>query len=897
MDYNDSWEVTIVPSVTSKTTSSNDTIAHSTRTLSTISERESKDFCLPFDGNERKKDTYKNAERSKITSVSSTCQKLNHDYSRRSFKSDKQLISVLHGNKKESYDKINKEDTHSQTCKDMNNASDIPFIELGAVYKILDFITDSDPKVFALTNNCCNEISRTLQCLLAQRHDKKLEDLLLKDSSLHKCERCGVISYILESHPTIKKIKKNRTKTKHDDEIIIAERDCINNDQNNEEFKTSISPPDLINNAQSRINDCKVNNRTEYKDKLSEMESLSTNDNTAFIMKRCIESPNDANNISVTKADISATIKNKFYSDNNAIKKLFTDLETEKKNKRYECNSARNNPDKYESSNARKAYASIDREEVVREILYEPKSQVDDLLARDRRSSVTQTIQDSQRVLNKHGDIYPIVNTVKYLARGQFTELDKREDELLSKLRERRYTRLDDSRNRRSSVLYSSREDYPQRGAGFWLFDESGYLSQIPLDEYRFLPMPRIDNNRVNVPANISLYSHMTEKVKGSSRSNYMEKDSLEDCTLLKQREESNATIFSSSSVENLIRGSLDRKYEINDEDIPRGRKLVSSRPSLDIARRVRAQIAKDRLSGKAKESIGELCTHDSNVLVRLSPETRRKICHLIETIVSSDNDSTFFHKKYLTNMLNSEKLLHSKSADATFAHSNKCYKTDNEITNIYADDCIPTKLSELPEDGNRLIKRQNNFVNIRSQEFMNKSKDSVKIFHDNTTSVSDKSAHNSTKKIVRQIVYKDAALKNIIGNDDGYRDILLIYRKILENSGNMDWENFREFVEVLHPDEKELWRDVCKTINEEARKIGGDANDNTEICIEISPVNPEETLKTGKVMTCLRKIVFELDMTLKNVENFLDKRLAEERLDTHKNAEDVTDWSGGRRF
>jgi len=573
MDYNDLWKVTIVPSVISQPTSSNDTITSLTRTLSTISERESKqDFYLPFDENERKKDTYINAKRSKIISLSPTCQKLNHDYLH-SFKSDKQLISVLRRNEKESHDqikdKLSKGGIRSQIYKDINNTSDAPFIELRAIYKILDFITDSDPKVSSLTNNCCNEISRILQCLLAQSHDKKLEDLLLNDSSLHKCERCGVISYVLES------------KTRHNSETIIAERDCTNNDQNNEQSEILISP-DLINNVQSRINDSEINNQIEYKDELSEIK-LPIKER-ACVMKRCVENSSQANNISAAEAVIRATIKNKFYPDNETIKKLFIDLETEKKNEKHECNSAvQNSRSKHDSSNAMKAYASsIDREEVVREILYEPKSQINDLLTGDRRS-ISQKIQAcSTRVFDKHGDIYPVVDTVKYLARGQFTELDKKEDEFLSKLQERRYTRLVDTRNERSSILYGSREDYSPH-AGFWLFDKLGHLPQIALDKYCYPPMPRTDNNRVNIsfPANILRYSHMAEKKTGRW-SDYMEKDSLEDCTHLEQGRESNATIFSSSSVENLMRGFPDRKlshdcsHEINniDEDISRGRKF-----------------------------------------------------------------------------------------------------------------------------------------------------------------------------------------------------------------------------------------------------------------------------------------------------------------------------------
>lgn len=874
MDYNNLWEVTVVPSVTSHATFSKGTIVPSPRTLSTISEQESKrDLCLPFDGNEK----YRNAEKLKSPSASSTYQKLSHSH--RSFKSDESIFA-LHGNKKESHDrikdKINKEDIHlsPQICKDLNNASAAPFIELGAIYKIFDVITESDSKVSSLTNNYCNEILRTLQCLLAQHH-QKLEDFLSNDSSLHKCEHCGVISCILGSHSTknsIKEIKSTETEIKHNDEAIIAERDCINNDQNSEKPEISISPPNLLNNVQSKINDYTVNSQTEYKDKLSEMELLPTKEHV-FIMKKYIKSSKEANNISVTEASINAAIRNKFYPDNSIVKKLSTDLEVEKKNKKRKCNStAQNYSGKYKSSNAMETYTDIDREEVMREISYAPKSQINNLSATERRSNIAQKIQASQRSLNKHGDIYPVVDTVKYLARGQLTELDEKENELVSKLQERRCTRPDDARNERSSVLYGSREDYSQRHAGFWLFDKSGHLPQMALGECRNLSMSRIDNNRENVgfSANVARHSHMADTMKTDNWSNYMEKDSLEDCTLLEQRRESNATIFSSSSVENLIHGFLDRKYEINnidDEDIPRGRQLVSSRPSLDIARHVRAQIAKDKQSDNAKESIGELCTHDSNILFRLSPETRRKICHLIKTIVS-DKDSTVFHKKYLmNNVLNSEKLLHSKSANAAFVHSNK---TDNEIINICEDDCIPTKLSDLPEGKNSLLKRQDNFVNKRNQD-LNKSKDSIKNRQENMISVS---VENPTKKI-RQIIYKDALLRNVVKNNNEctMAEMLSTYCKILENSGNMDWENFQQFVEVLHPDEKELWRDVCKIINEETKRISGD----TEICIEISPVNLEGTQKTGKIMTCAREIVFELDMTLKDVENFFNKQFAKE--------------------
>lgn len=913
MDHDNLWEVTIVPS---QATSLNDTIVLSTRTLSAISEQESKRDLSFNENKEENENGYRNDKRSKITSLSSIHQKLNHDTLHPSFQSDKRLIRALYENEKKLCDqinkKINKENTYSQIYPDINNASNVPFIEVGAVYKILDFITDSDPKVSSLINNCCNEISRILRCLLAQHNDKRLEDLLLKDSSLYRCERCEVISYILGLRPAIEEFKGNRTKTRtRDTEITTAERDCNNNDQNKEKLKISINLPDLKDNAQSRIfvDGSKVDCRVKYKDELSEIESLPVK-KRAFAMRNCIANPNRANNISDTEANVSVKIKNKSHFNNNIIKKLFTNFETTKRDKKYDYNSTvRNNNLKCEPSTAMKVYADIDKEEIVRKISYERKSQIDDLLAGDMSSKTAQKVDGSQQLFEKHGDIYPVIDTMKYLARGQFEMLDKQKDEFLSKLREKRCTRLEDARKRQSTILYSSRDDHPQRDLGFWLFDETGHLPEIVLDEYHCLPMPRMNGNRENVDfsANSLRRINTREKIKNTDNwCNYIEKDSLEDCTLSEQRRESATTTFSSSSAEDLIHEwieSLDSKYEINDidGDISRGRRLVSSRASLDIARHVRAQIANHKRSDNSKKSMRELQA-DSDIFARLSPKIRRKICHLIQKIVSSDSakNSTFYHEKGLmTDALNIEKLQHSKSVDASFVHS-------NEITNNCANDCISTKLSELLEDKNCLLRKQDNFENTCNQD-LNNSKESVKIPYKNVAiSISSdkfgkiKLSDNFTRKVTQHIIYKDASLKDIVGDSDEHTvaaDISTIYRKILENSKNMDWNSFRKLVEILHPGQKELWRDICKTISEEAKRIADDADDNTEVCIEISPlVNSENILKTGEVMKCVREIVFELDMTLKDVETFFNKEPcpAEKHLDTHKDADESTtmDWN-----
>lgn len=224
------------------------------------------------------------------------------------------------------------------------------------------------------------------------------------------------------------------------------------------------------------------------------------------------------------------------------------------------------------------------------------------------------------------------------------------------------------------------------------------------------------------------------------------------------------------------------------------------------------------------------------------------------------------------------------------FVHSIKLFQVNREITNHGSDDCIPTKLSE---DKDRLIGKQVDVAETRSQNVDN-SKNYVKMSHEYpTVPVSpDKRgktglAEDSSGKIARHIVYKNASPRNV--DECTVADILPVYHEILQNSESMDWDGFRELIETLHPGEKELWRDVCKTVNDEAKRMAGDANGSMEVYIEISPVIIEEELKTYKSTAYAREIAFEFDMTLKDTGNFLDKRshLVEKRLVTHKVADE----------
>lgn len=908
MDRDDLWEVTILPSLSSQATSSSDTLGTSVRVLNAVTETKRG---LHFSIDERKGKnegtTHESAVRPKIV-ASPTYEKLNHDHSRRSFTRDKRSASASRRDEKELNDQVDEKlnNKRSGVCRD-NEWRASPFIELGALYKVLDFITDSDPRVSSLTNNCCNEISRTLRYLIALSSDKKLDDLLSNDSSLYRCERCGVISHMLKSYSAIEEIQRSRTRVVQDADIATVKHDCINHHRNKEKSHISTSHSNLSHNTQSRmlVDNYEVDRRAKREGELSE-KSLPAKERS-FVMRRRTENPNGVNDISAAETDLAnAKIENTLLN-NSAIKRLFADYEAARRNTGYESNCATRN-DRFchvEPSTTSKVRANIDKEMVVRKISYENKSR---FAMEDLRGA--RKTQGRRRLFAEDNDVLSVGDTVKYLAGGQLSALDKGENELLSKLQDRRRVHLKELRKGQSSVLYGSRDDYyPRCDPGFWLFDKSGHLPEVASNEYRFLPMSRLDD---------SSDGFRVRNIGGSPRktgswTECVEKDSLENCALLERRQDSDTVTFSSSSAENLMyewMGALGEKDDTNDtdSDVPRGRPLVSSRASLDIARHVRAEIAEARRSSGAGESIGEARTCDSDA--RLPPETRSKMCHSIGKMISSDpKDSVFCHEEDLATYIdasNSEKLAPPESSNVTFVHSDKSFKVNNEITSTWLDDCIPSKLSELREDQSFLVEKRANVVEVCSQS-VDRSKDHIQTSHEYSTAVvsadklgktREKLASDSCRRVARRIVYKN--LSGNVDNDDILTEISPVYREILRNSEDMDWDVFRELIERLHPGQKELWRDICKTVDEEAARLSGDANGSMEVCIEISPVILEQYLKTDKPMACAREIAFELDMTMKDVESFLDKRephLAEERLDTHKATDEgVTDWDDGGR-
>lgn len=96
------------------------------------------------------------------------------------------------------------------------------------------------------------------------------------------------------------------------------------------------------------------------------------------------------------------------------------------------------------------------------------------------------------------------------------------------------------------------------------------------------------------------------------------------------------------------------------------------------------------------------------------------------------------------------------------------------------------------------------------------------------------------------------------------------MYRRILNGEEGMDWETFQQLVETLHPAQRELWRDVCKFVKNEAKRIAG-----SEVYIEVKSISRKSTNKENNQSTKnADEISIEMDMNLKDVEDFFENKL-----------------------
>ena len=119
----------------------------------------------------------------------------------------------------------------------------------------------------------------------------------------------------------------------------------------------------------------------------------------------------------------------------------------------------------------------------------------------------------------------------------------------------------------------------------------------------------------------------------------------------------------------------------------------------------------------------------------------------------------------------------------------------------------------------------------------------------------------------------KQIDYKNLMSKEKSSK-IFSIYTKVLEGNEEMDWETFEELVETLHPTQRQLWRDICTAVKNEAKRVAGKNGETAEVCIEIKSVPKKKKRKEKRVIESGDEIAFEMEMTLNDMENFLEEQL-----------------------
>ena len=76
--------------------------------------------------------------------------------------------------------------------------------------------------------------------------------------------------------------------------------------------------------------------------------------------------------------------------------------------------------------------------------------------------------------------------------------------------------------------------------------------------------------------------------------------------------------------------------------------------------------------------------------------------------------------------------------------------------------------------------------------------------------------------------------------------------------------------IETLHPVQRQLWRNICTAVNNQAEKDAAQNWASTEVCIEIKSVQNEKKWKKSNTIASEDKIAFKVDMTLKDMGKFL---------------------------
>lgn len=508
-------------------------------------------------------------------------------------------------------------------------------------------------------------------------------------------------------------------------------------------------------------------------------------------------------------------------------------------------------------------------EKVLRDIVYEtPKSQELEggAVTEDRSSLIedrTRRDESAAKVANSSG------NVMAYLARGRLEPVEKE-----SCAHQRATTRYEE----RSFVLHNNRD----RNSEFLIRERLAPREKMArsYEKSRLEKMQRLEP---------------VQRLKRfRSATCLMEDDSLENCKpsprggMLVQTNESNTSMVSSSSAENMIRewvkAPLQRildggRYDDDDDGNNNGnnnnnnnndKSSDTSKPSVIESKEPRRFWTKEK-SVDCAEGWAEERRNQSESKSGGDGGMEKK---------SSSRNSRYSNRQIISSIVGGFKLWSSKESI-----SNKASEKGGER---------PEARKSEKRFGKHLFESFKTFKSLRSVRSRNSSENKSSSA---TCSLPDQRVGNVTRKII----YNESSLRNVLDKSGGYgnkmEDVLLLYRKVLESTEEMDWRSFQRFVENLHPSKRNLWRDICKIIDEKLEVTRGD-DKSAEICIEITSTPFEEGKRKERREGSSNEIVFEMDITLGDVERCLGRQLSsteEERLDTLKEPSQVIQARNGQ--
>ncbi|XP_076677735.1 uncharacterized protein LOC143373920 [Andrena cerasifolii] len=780
-----------------------------------------------------------------------------------------------------------------------------PLIELRALYKIFDSLKRPSSEDTLLSAFRFRSAMTKLQSLVARCTDEQLEQVLSADPSMKMCKHCGVISCSNSRNVSIQP-RKSPPRTSY----FLNTQVFPSNDNNNSKLhremercgKKQATPRtgkcwDTPKNAKqftyARCTDNKrdcgsrgVNLNSGRQDKLGAgvprrvdtMVAERENDNVTHgmcsirrpaeinfednkietrdgIKSFAMELQGSATGTQMTELSPVKEEKLKIESTDKIINNSGTTRQV-KRNSNFEVR------DKSDSSATGNSSGEADdlmrrkqneqvlqesqqsgsecNEKVVKNILYvKSKSQVDDFAKQGCAAlgSVRGARSKQNQLLNypTTNNIDSIINLMTYLAHGGLKSADRKKKEFVSQLDERTRVPSRRSNNKSSFVLHASRDDHPQLDSAFKVCNKLKYSNEATNNKHK---AQKLRFRNYHKSSDHWEYIESAENNKGSnSVTCLMEDDSLENCTeasdSVLQSDPSYTTNCSSSSAEHMIREwvkppQTDKESSAYDKTCEEQVAQKSSTVGLNV---------KHPSSGAAKD-----CPHCSEASVGrqrgLQTDSRNSKCHSELPTSQTDNDFP------------------GSTLRSSQEPADKCV---NKINSKKAEAFGARKLFS-----KQLFGPLKSIKSIRPTKSEGHKHSSGNLLDDHL------------KNITRRITYSGSSFGPVLG-DDGrcgeVANILLLYREILQQTEGMDWESFREFIGNLHPSQKDLWCDVYKAVSNEAKRIADKGNVVTEVCIEISAVPCKGTKNEGG--TCSNKIVFEMDMALRDVERFLDWKLA----------------------